>query len=510
MEDRTEQTNVKQGFQMLAALHVTASKQREAFEQASDVVYEWARRKFSKTAVDLPGKKKTFDRTYEKEELGVLYDSANLQFALHCVEAEDWKDACRLTTDVRISRSGRQVLFAVRQMQASAAPCGGSVPAVCPAFVEQIIREVGLSDGIPITLEPHLLRAEYQVDSFVTFLQNPFRKMPVILLTPCTASSGGRQETYLLDPAQMARDLIGVAHVFEIKADVNGYLTEKIGRILSAFHGAVRTYYPGFSLNEAECYRHPMMTTENIKLRETVETEDPFLCLHEIEASVQSCRAQTPIVWDDYNIRFYLEIQPKQTRIQRTEPAVQKENAGESQEKTVARVPKKPKAQSAVNRIQRTSSHSYPLPSHVNYENLSSWINSYFSDRLILHQRAIRSLKKATFADVVLVYRCLELLATSYYDYRTGKIDRKDFEQACRAIHPGLTEAASITEKSAGEQKDTYYVRYHKKKRMMERHLRKGTQREGRYCLRIYFFWDNERKKTVICDLPNHLRTTKT
>lgn len=122
----------------------------------------------------------------------------------------------------------------------------------------------------------------------------------------------------------------------------------------------------------------------------------------------------------------------------------------------------------------------------------------------------IRSLKEACYADTKLVYKCLKLLATSYYDYRTGIKTYEEFTQECKAVDSGLEERGAITDVAAGMEGETYFVQYRGKKRKLERHLAKGSSKDRRYCLRIYFFWDAEDQVVVIGDLPYHLDTTAT
>ena len=77
----------------------------------------------------------------------------------------------------------------------------------------------------------------------------------------------------------------------------------------------------------------------------------------------------------------------------------------------------------------------------------------------------------------------------------------------------GLELAPSISSSRAGEAGDEYYVTYPlegETKRMLEQHLRKGSGREERFCLRIYFFWDKDSKKVIIGWLPSHLDTRAT
>ena len=129
---------------------------------------------------------------------------------------------------------------------------------------------------------------------------------------------------------------------------------------------------------------------------------------------------------------------------------------------------------------------------------------------MFLHARAARSLKEATYVDSRLVYKCLKLLASSYYDYRTGLTTYDCFTSACKQVDPGLDERGAITDVAAGMQGDAYYIQYKGKKRKLERHLAKGSNKDRRYCLRIYFFWDDQDQIIVIGDLPHHLDTSAT
>ena len=68
-----------------------------------------------------------------------------------------------------------------------------------------------------------------------------------------------------------------------------------------------------------------------------------------------------------------------------------------------------------------------------------------------------------------------------------------------------LEDAPSISDISAGEQGEEYYINYNGQRKKLDRHLRKGTGRDPRECLRIYYFWDDERSVVVVGSLPYHL-----
>jgi hypothetical protein len=77
----------------------------------------------------------------------------------------------------------------------------------------------------------------------------------------------------------------------------------------------------------------------------------------------------------------------------------------------------------------------------------------------------------------------------------------------------GLVLAPSISISRAGEQGDEYYIAYPTgglQNRMLELHLKKGSDREARNCLRIYSLWDEEEKVVVVGWMTSHLGTRAT
>ena len=132
---------------------------------------------------------------------------------------------------------------------------------------------------------------------------------------------------------------------------------------------------------------------------------------------------------------------------------------------------------------------------------MENWIKQHFPGAIYLHPRAAKSLKKAVFEDIELVYRCVRLLATEYRKMRMGQ--ENNFEEGCNSL--SIKEDRAITDTRAGEEGDAYKIRYNGQLKLIERHLCKGTSRDARKCLRIYFFWDEENQICVLCDMPEHL-----
>lgn len=536
---------LRRSYQLLAKLSPAEMSIDEAFERSSNIIYEWAKRKFVKIFRQMPYKKATLDDKRDGNEIGVFFDPDNGRFIFRGVHPDAYVPGRMWTTDVQLQREGNDCLLAVRLSVTSLQSCTEDVPFSQPDFVRLLIENIGISDVIKISGQKHLLETQDDVNGFVSFLENPDRHMPVVLLTPCSYIEEARCNGYMMDAAQMATDLTGVAHVFQISSEINEYLTESVGKQWSAFNGAVRTYYPGISFEESDYYQHPLITQQSICLRDTIQSDDPNLCMHEIEEYVQKYVLTQRFLWEGQGIDFYLTAYQNHLREQRTASKQSRDELISSYEEQLEQLQKQRdenlsladsyakdcescrkendqqrqligrlKAQVSALRfqLQKCPSESFEesIPEDGSYSDIEEWIGRYYPDKLFLHARAARSLKEATYADSRLVYKCLKLLATSYYDYCTGLITYDCFTAACKQVDPGLDERGAITDVAAGMQGDAYYIQYKGKKRKLERHLTKGSNKDRRYCLRIYFFWDDQDQIIVIGDLPHHLDTGAT
>jgi len=151
------------------------------------------------------------------------------------------------------------------------------------------------------------------------------------------------------------------------------------------------------------------------------------------------------------------------------------------------------------------------IPAPANYDELPDWIVRHFSGRLLLSPRALRGIKDAVYEEFDLVWKGLAALAREYRDLRLGaKEDSGELWEA-KLVELGLECENAASDTSRGKYADEYEILDpfgSGKKRSFERDLKKGNSRDARYCLRIYFYWDEEHRQVVVGWLPSHLTIT--
>ncbi|HET8770663.1 MAG TPA: hypothetical protein VFM71_06750 [Gemmatimonadaceae bacterium] len=127
-----------------------------------------------------------------------------------------------------------------------------------PGFLADVVRACRVSfdgsDATPVTLEEH------EIEDFVRdVLLSESRLHPVAILAPLEA--GG----FVLPPAELAAELMGLAHVHCIQRHQDTFrLTDALGdRRLSAYWGALHVYMPDFSCAD-DGSRHPLLVHDRL------------------------------------------------------------------------------------------------------------------------------------------------------------------------------------------------------------------------------------------------------
>lgn len=122
------------------------------------------------------------------------------------------------------------------------------------------------------------------------------------------------------------------------------------------------------------------------------------------------------------------------------------------------------------------------------------------SDRIVILPRAISAARKAIYQDHSTVFAALNVLAGSYRDVKAGRAPRDKARDDLELL--GITMGGSVDPANAG---DEYFVRWSGRRRFLDQHLKKGTSRDPRFALRIYYTWDEELGVCVVGWLPSHL-----
>ncbi len=353
--------------------------------------------------------------------------------------------------------------------------------------------------------------------------------------------------------AALARSLTGLAQVWVLPAERTFDLTDLVNRELSVFNGAWRVYNPGFRLG-ADRWDHPLFLAQRL-----TTSSDRALVRREIVEQVAVVRARSGApsadvpTWADLAARGSRAPGGPLGRLRAIGRALigrwrggDDDPAPEDREPARDPAPAAPKAAVAAvdspvgkrgervarerrradkalkrarrleRELARVKRRNERLDGQVRilggdpdakppfplaWSEFEAWCDDRL-DGLALTPAARRELNGAEFEDVALVAHCLHWLAT---EYRKRRLSGGDAELLGRI--PSI--AGGVHNRPCGG--DSFDCDWNGRRRRVDWHIKRGgNTRDPRRCLRIYYFWDEDRNRVVVASLPAHRRTAAT
>jgi len=543
---RPGRPTVRTTFQFSGEIDVAGSTPKEMQRQCVHVVLGWLQEKFStplpKDAVEcqsftatVPGQRIDCLSIEDMGLWSLRLEQPDAPFRSRpAVAGRTW------TTDICLVAREKSVAIGARILCSSLPYCDAEIVLTRPRFIVDLCDRHTVRDVRQIRRTPWTIEAEDDLDELYGLLTDIRRTLPVVVLTqPDRCKLGRSVSDFVLDSEPLGRRVIALAHLVHIPWEIGFKWTARVGSEWSAYLGAVRTYMPGLDFEEGDPYLHPRILADRILFwrYEDLQAEDAFAAF--LYDKLTTYAATKPVAWGDR--LFIADARMKQAELARVQATdsddwkqiyedeiaalklkqaeLEKEaegfcdeaiEAGKTrdhyiEENTRLRCSNDALRARLAEKLGHAPDEAAAIPS--DYEALPEWASRHLAGRVVVLPRAIRGAGKAVYEDVELVYRSLLLLANEYRNMRMGTENgKKIFDDACNKMQ--LRHGESITKERAGEEGDTYFVRYpteSSQKCFLERHLRKGTSKDDRTCLAIYFFWHEETQQVVVGWLPSHL-----
>lgn len=142
------------------------------------------------------------------------------------------------------------------------------------------------------------------------------------------------------------------------------------------------------------------------------------------------------------------------------------------------------------------------FPTHN--EDVCDWIDSNFSDSIIVTSRARSEMRKYSGA---LDLACLcdgIVYLNAYSQSKRNEISDDELQLYAERYKWEVQPCGKETLKM---RKSDYTVTYNGEQRTLDQHIKCGVKTEE--LIRVYFYWDDDLKKLVIGSMPEHLATVK-
>jgi len=512
----------------------------EAFGYAQKTILRWLQTRVGNLPTEAWGGQTFEHMTPGRFAAGVKIELADGEYwSVRCDDPDATIPGRTWTTEISLARQGDNAKFGVRLIVATTEEKPNYIPSI-PNIVRQLADEPGLlRNSRPLSMTPLFVDDDDKLDDLVNLLVDSRRKNPVFVIS-LDENENSLQDA-IIDARKLAQRVIGVAHVVVIAGRQAFGLSDILGRSLSVFKRAIRTYRPNLTI-EDDPYRHPLALAKQIEnwegegpeafvnmlirtaTRNSIQTADEekelpsFTKVKQIALQYQREQAQLD---NDYPALLALaeqELQEKQREIDSLDSKVFDGELAllEADERTNEYEATISWLRHRISEIEKVKpvGHSAPQLSYPDsYDYIQEWADQHFEGRVQLSNRAARDAKAGEFLDVPFVYKCIEYLGTKYWKMKTeGGLDLvKENDDALLDLN--IQNQSSGAEHLLKEQGDTFLIQWGAsgKKRLLDQHLKLGgNTRDPKRCLRIYYFWDDIRQLVVVGSLPGHLQTRAT
>ena len=422
---------------------------------------------------------------------------------------------------------GQRALLSARLLVSSPEQELQIEPAV-PGFVQQLESKCGLYHGIErLDPEPWVICSEADADHLINTLVDVGRRVPVLVLSVPEFETDPTRP--LIDPLPIARATLAVATVVVLPAQFTWVLTERFGKRLSVFGGAVRVYLPGFTEDANPYGGHDLILADRLSTQQDVANITAWLRRVAATESIRRLRLGHDVL--SYAAVRQHSLDETHTRLEREGASYEEQlSAAQAQLDTLkedlqlademllslsddndavevrARTAEEQLA-AAGYRIQqlleqiktRGESPDANIPLPPSWSEFSDWCDQNLIGRVLLTPRARRELKAPQFGDIPAAARCLLWLAN---DYRERRLNGGEGDLR------GPIESGIQNDRCGA---DAFQIDWQGRRADVEWHIKNGgNTRDPARCLRIYYFWDDSSQQVVIASMPAHLRTGAT
>ncbi|MCS6781030.1 MAG: hypothetical protein NZ555_15165 [Geminicoccaceae bacterium] len=442
-------------------------------------------------------------------------------------------------TEITLARGAAELRFGLK-LDLAAREESPVLEVSVPRIARYVVGKIGLRAGSSLVgLAPR--RCE-DGKALALHLRHPDRALPAIVIS---FVEGQEQPwTAILQPKRLAERLAGIAEVHLLPVKQSFELSGALGKAWGCYLGAVRVYRAPFDPDRDGWTRHPLFLPERIRSFEQ-DSGTPF----QIHLSLLVARESLGPARPELEVPTFARVQDRAREIrlaearaagQTTEKLLElaeeeirglKQRAAEQEAQFETRrgeleilLDEAEKERDEALRELRAArlriaileerlagaqgDADREVPALTDYAALEAWAERHLAGRLVLLPRAIRDAKDGLFQDVALVGRALLYLAGPYRRMRLA-----GGEEARRANSEALAVLGLENSSVGGDLQlhaDRFRVDWRGQKRLLDQHVKNGNARDPRYCLRIYYFWDEQEQLVVVGALPGHIRTGAT
>ncbi len=518
-------------------LRLKPGENGDRFHATVKDILRWLNNRAGKKLPEEAWDLKSFEMTEVGAQRTAAVGLADLPYWAARLDDADKRVARRTwVTEIGVGlEDNRDVIFGTRIICVARGEHPDFSPTV-PGFVRSILAAGHCElDGQSADGKPLIVDTYDDVAKLVALLEQRDRIADVIVLAQ--QEEDGNSPQTILNAKSLATSLQGIAHVVVLSSAGSFALTDRVGKDLSVFRQAVRTYRPRFRAWLDDPGRHPLATPARIQrwnggvagfgahlrdhaISDTVyvpgreERLPSFTTIRQIAARLERENARASGASDSELLKLFeeenrrltddLKEQREQSDLLLEEAERERDSAHDHANGSIAQTMlARERIRKLEERIKELTGKPQEAPIPESLAGFEEWCNEHLAGYVVITNRAYQGVKKSAFHDPSQIYRALLTLRDHYVPMRMlGGADlQAAYDRALRDLHV----EESLTGDGVKFEGDEYTVQYNGARRELDRHLKSGNSRDPRYCFRLYFFWDEESQVVVVGWLPSHL-----
>ncbi|SFG76442.1 hypothetical protein [Methylobacterium gossipiicola] len=434
-------------------------------------------------------------------------------------------------TEITIAEQQGQVHFGTRLLNVTRNADDPYIPSI-PGFIREIIKRLPCTaDGVALSDLPTYINSSEDFDWFIKLLEHPHRRLPIVVMAEAVTRPP------LINLESFSRRVCGAAHVIGISNNQTWRLTRLAGRDLTVFDGALRLYRPGFKLDDADQYAHPLWLSDqgrhgfwsavpviNRVLSSGVSkgtTDYPrFEAVRQAAADfalkarrVNSSDAEMVRLYEEENIALRQEIESiRSEHNQWLADAEAERSASEAETSELKAENHRYRIQNEM--LRRTlvrEGSTLEREDLTDLSNFGEWASRNISPNIWFAPKALKSIERNNqYSRPEEIGEAIRLLDEVYAPMRREP-DQQSYEEFTeRSLNIGITISDCFSRSGDIQRFPEYSVTYHRERLWCDQHLKKGGGTDPRTMFRIYFCWNREKGVIVIGHLPTHLDNNMT
>ncbi len=387
-----------------------------------------------------------------------------------------------------------------------------------PGIVRAILDAAPGRGILPLGSKPIPCSSKDQViDLLLRLLTSPSRRHPVVFV------ASDREGKTLIDVRKLAEQLAGLAYVIVAENDqVSLKLNEHLSDKHNCFNSGVRLYWPGFT-TKCNPLAHPLWTRPKIsQLNAKHPASLGFTILNRIASVSSFITSSTLVSWQKIMEWQRAEAirkakdnnqQDEMLELFEADNADLKAQIDQLREELSERAKEVNRFKSQADNYRAAlESGGSETANRTLAENIGSVSEALdilakeHPETLVLAWNSKSEAETSPYEDAPSVLEALRWVATTYHAARSGACPCPDLGLSLREQVEGWTFEPHQKKgtMSHPKHKAWYHTTHEGKTFTLPAHLKCGSTKDARHCIRIAFNWDAESQKVILGYLGQH------